>query len=386
MQTAKKTASGPILISGTGRAGTTVMVQILTWLGLDTGFTLEQALTEIDSVSRGGLERRLFESDLPTFVKSPYGASEVESFLASGSLLRLAIVPIRNLTEAAESRRQVSKKAEQRGQDPFSAAGGLYGTGALEDQEAALAMNFYQLLETLVKHDVPIVFVSFPRFLLEPEYFYKKLESVFREYEISLESVKKAFKGLVKPELMGRSLEADPTLPDARVVSNTSATLDLGCGTTPRNPFKAHQVFGIDIRESASGNIVAADLAVEPIPFANETFDFLTAYDFIEHVPRILYLPKRRFSFVELMNEIYRVLKPGGVFLSHTPAFPAAAAWRDPTHVNIITNETFPLYFDDTNRYAAMYGFNGYFKIVKQVRDPNKIHLVTVMRKVSPPL
>lgn len=361
------------------------MVQILTWLGLDTGFTLEQALTEIDAVSRGGLERRLFESDLPTFVKSPYGASEVESFLSSGSLLRLAIVPIRNLTEAAESRRQVSKKAEQRGQDPFSSAGGLYGTSSPEAQEAALAINFYQLLDTLARHDIPVVIISFPRFLLEPEYFYEKLKSVFVEHEISLTAVKQAFDVLVKPELIGRSIERNSEPPKALEVMNTSSTLDLGCGTTPRNPFKANQVFGVDIRESTFGNIVAADLAVEPIPFANDSFDFLTAYDFIEHVPRILYLPQRRFSFVELMNEIYRVLKPGGVFLSHTPVFPAAAAWRDPTHVNIITDETFPLYFDDKNRFAAMYGFNGYFKLLKQTRDPNKIHLVTIMRKVGPP-
>ena len=98
----------------------------------------------------------------------------------------------------------------------------------------------------------------------------------------------------------------------------------------------------------------------------------------------MIYMPNRRFCFVEVMNEIYRVLKPGGVFLSFTPAFPAAAAWRDPTHVNIITDETFPLYFDDKLRLASVYGFTGYFKILKQERFSNDIHLVTRMRKVGP--
>ncbi len=41
-------------------------------------------------------------------------------------------------------------------------------------------------------------------------------------------------------------------------------TLDIGCGTTPRNPFKADEVFGIDIREDPARNIRYADLAVEP--------------------------------------------------------------------------------------------------------------------------
>lgn len=70
--------------------------------------------------------------------------------------------------------------------------------------------------------------------------------------------------------------------------------------------------------------------------------------------------------------------------MSFTPAFPAGLAWRDPTHVNIITDETFPMYFDDTLRLAAMYGFNGYFRILKQGRHGNNIHLVTHMRKVRP--
>ena len=81
------------------------------------------------------------------------------------------------------------------------------------------------------------------------------------------------------------------------------------------------------------------------------------------------------------MSEIYRILKPGGRFLSFTPAFPAAAAFRDPTHVNIITVETFPLYFDVKNGWAKMYGFNGGFIIEKQSWHQNKINLVTLMKK-----
>ena len=123
-------------------------------------------------------------------------------------------------------------------------------------------------------------------------------------------------------------------------------TLDLGCGLNPKNPFNCDEIYGIDIRENKDKNILNIDLVVDPIPFDDNFFDYVSAYDFIEHIPRIIYLPKRKFAFVDLMSEIYRVLKPGGSFLSHTPAFPNSAAWRDPTHVNIITNETFPLYFD----------------------------------------
>ncbi|HEV3429023.1 MAG TPA: methyltransferase domain-containing protein [Paraburkholderia sp.] len=162
-------------------------------------------------------------------------------------------------------------------------------------------------------------------------------------------------------------------------VSNTR-TLDLGCGPNPKNPFNANELYGVDVR-NLGPNIVSADLVIEPIPFESGMFDFVTAFDFIEHVPRLLYVPHRRNCFVELMNEIWRVLKVGGQFLALTPAYPHAPAFRDPTHVNIITEETFPLYFDDKNRWAAMYGFTGAFEVIEQQwRGP---HLLSIMRKVQ---
>ncbi|GIX50894.1 glycosyltransferase [Sphaerotilus sulfidivorans] len=156
-------------------------------------------------------------------------------------------------------------------------------------------------------------------------------------------------------------------------------SLDLGCGAVPRNPFHADRLFGVDVRDDLSGDIRGADLALEPIPFESECFDYVTAHDFIEHIPRVLYAPQRRNAFVELMNEVHRVLRPGGLFLSHTPAYPHGIAFRDPTHVNIITEETFPLYFDDQHRWASVYGFRGAFQVRAQHwKGP---HLVTVLQK-----
>ncbi|MBS0354538.1 MAG: methyltransferase domain-containing protein [Proteobacteria bacterium] len=160
-------------------------------------------------------------------------------------------------------------------------------------------------------------------------------------------------------------------------------SLDLGCGPQPKNPFNAEELYGIDVLEDLESNIRCADLVVEPIPFEDEFFEYVTAHDFIEHVPRLIYAPARRNSFIELMNEVYRVLKVGGLFLSLTPAYPNGVAFRDPTHVNIITDETFPLYFDDVNRWAATYGFKGAFNIrIQEWRGP---HLLTVMQKVPLP-
>jgi SAM-dependent methyltransferase len=158
-------------------------------------------------------------------------------------------------------------------------------------------------------------------------------------------------------------------------------SLDLGCGANPKNLFNADKTFGVDIRTDLEKNILMADLAVEPIPFESEFFDYVTAHDFIEHIPRVIYNPSRRNSFVELMNEVWRVLKKGGKFLSVTPAFPHAAVFADPTHVNIITEHTFAMYFDNKNCWAKGYGFVGSFKIISQ--EWQGFHLVTIMEKVQ---
>jgi SAM-dependent methyltransferase len=152
-----------------------------------------------------------------------------------------------------------------------------------------------------------------------------------------------------------------------------SISLDLGCGETIRNPYQANQVIGLDIQD--------ADLAIEPIPHPDDHFDFVTAYDFLEHIPRLLYVPQRRYPFVELMSEVYRVMKVGGKFLSSTPAFPHAPAFQDPTHVNIITPLTFAEYFDDEKTWAKMYGFKGKFRILNmRYHGP---HLIAELEKVS---
>ena len=134
-----------------------------------------------------------------------------------------------------------------------------------------------------------------------------------------------------------------------------TSSLDLGCGPKPKNFFNANIVYGIDVREDLELNIIKADLAIDNIPFPDNFFEYVTAHDFIEHIPRILYLPQRKAPFVDLMSEIWRVLKTGGQFLSFTPAFPQAAAFWDPTHVNIITEQSFPLYFDNEYIWAKPY-------------------------------
>ena len=165
-----------------------------------------------------------------------------------------------------------------------------------------------------------------------------------------------------------------------KIESTSTTSLDLGCGENIKNPFEADFVFGVDIFTSLNSNVLAADLSIEKIPFESEHFDFVTAHDFIEHVPRVAHISSQTiFPFVSLMSEIYRVLKPNGFFLSVTPAFPFSIAFTDPTHTNFINEHTFRNYFSG-QLIAKIYGFNGKFEVVRQGWRGR--YLITILRKI----
>ena len=146
--------------------------------------------------------------------------------------------------------------------------------------------------------------------------------------------------------------------------------LDLGCGPAPRNPYGADALYALDLSPPEGfdpARFARANLVLEPIPFPDAHFDSVSAYDFIEHVPRLVALPAggTRLPFVELMNEVWRVLrKPGGRFYAVTPAWPRAEAFADPTHVNVVTATTHR-YFTEPELGARPYGFAGRFRALR---------------------
>ena len=150
-----------------------------------------------------------------------------------------------------------------------------------------------------------------------------------------------------------------------KVGKSPTRVLDLGSGEQPKNDFLASEVWSLDIIKSDSPHHVVCDAASGPLPLENSSFEMVTAYDFLEHIPRVALINgTTTFPFIELMNEIGRVLKPGGHFYSYTPVFPKKAAFQDPTHVNIMTKDTLQAYFCGNDPIARVYGFSGNFAVV----------------------
>ena len=181
-----------LLIAGPGRSGTTLLVRVLSALGMETHLDTPSA-DVYDEVANAGLEDELGAEGAPYVVKSPFAYQMLDHVLASGTVaLDHAIVPVRNLRDAAASR--VIAELEWMNSSPDLArvadrSGGMWEnqgrhpggvTYSLEplDQERILAVGFARLMETLVKHDVPTILLDFPRFATDPEYLADRLRPI----------------------------------------------------------------------------------------------------------------------------------------------------------------------------------------------------------------
>jgi hypothetical protein len=188
-----RTPEPKVVIAGTGRAGTTLLVQILTDLGLDTGFAPDAA---IDERSHAGLERSVWRDSAPRIVKDPTLSMHLGRFLDEGKAsIEHVIVPMRDLDVASASR----IRATRYGTDPF-ARGGLFGTRRTTNQREALALLFYELFDTITRYDLPHTLLRFPRFADDWEYTYEKLS--FLDPSIERDRWREVISARVDPSLI----------------------------------------------------------------------------------------------------------------------------------------------------------------------------------------
>ena len=146
-----------VIISGTGRAGTTFLVQLLTELKLDTGFS--DPFAQVSENCNAGMEKDIRTPDAPYIVKSPWMCDYLDSFLDQEDvIIDYAIIPVRDLFSAAESRRVVAAQSP-RGGKPNTVPGGLWDANIPEDQENILSKKLYSLIFTLVKYDIATLFL-----------------------------------------------------------------------------------------------------------------------------------------------------------------------------------------------------------------------------------
>ena len=137
---------GKVFISGTGRAGTTLLVQLLTELGLDTGFDRSSLDESYFSSARAGLEWDLSDRNGPRFQKSPFLCDRLGEIVSRGDKIDLLIVPVRAISDAAKSRLKVQFETTGK-EDGDAVAGGLWSTSSGSEQETILREKLTKLVE-----------------------------------------------------------------------------------------------------------------------------------------------------------------------------------------------------------------------------------------------
>ena len=182
-----------LLISGTGRAGTSFLVQYLTELGHDTHISRHGARARHDAEARAGFEDFPLPVNLaalPYVIKSPWVAFDPEQSLAPDRLrLDAIVIPMRGLEEAAASRVVTERRAMHQaarwmadldrgfpvwGHTP----GGVLASLHPLDQSRLLAVALHNLVHFAVARDIPLVLLDFPRMVADADYLFDRLSPV----------------------------------------------------------------------------------------------------------------------------------------------------------------------------------------------------------------
>ena len=129
--------------------------------------------------------------------------------------------------------------------------------------------------------------------------------------------------------------------------------LDIGCGKNKyKSRSKGDEVIGMDIAKLPGVNKVH-NLEKFPWPFKKNEFDVIEANNVLEHLGNI---PRT-------MEEIYRVLKTGGILHAIVPIYPSINQFIDPTHKSFFTHKTFDYFTEECN---LSYYSKARFKIIQK--------------------
>jgi len=127
------------------------------------------------------------------------------------------------------------------------------------------------------------------------------------------------------------------------LAKKTGVRLNIGCGANNESGW-----YGIDIRKLPGVDLVW-DIEKTPWPMQAESVLVATSSHVLEH------LNPHGGVFMGVMDEIWRVLKPGAQFAFVVPYAGSPGFWQDPTHCNGITETT--MYYFDPLHSSGLYQF-----------------------------
>jgi SAM-dependent methyltransferase len=111
--------------------------------------------------------------------------------------------------------------------------------------------------------------------------------------------------------------------------------LDLGCGN-----HKLPGAIGVDVVPLPGVDLVH-DLGRVPYPFPDSWADEVRLSHVLEHMPDPL----------PILEETWRISRPGAIITIRTPHYSGVFAWKDPTHRRAFSRESFSYFGENTFSY-----------------------------------
>lgn len=183
------------IITGTGRAGTTFLVALLTLCGAPTGFDEKEVNhTVYGTAAHAGLEVApeirnevivCTQNPSREIFKGPQLADEssVQRWINAANL-HTVIVPLRKMEDAARSREFQTKNHDPR-------RGGFIHANSVPSQISYLEHIINYLMWQLSQHlQIETITLSFPEHVLDWKYSYMKLLPVLNRYNITMDRFK----------------------------------------------------------------------------------------------------------------------------------------------------------------------------------------------------
>ena len=164
-----------ILITGTGRCGTTFLIKLFSFLDFDTGYDRSNYSKHISPNCNSGMERNYKEKYYilknPLFMRNIQVISEDKSVI-----IKTVIIPIRDFKMSALSRVKRSKSD-----------GGLWNA-----TNELTQIKYYKDILTnyiccMTKYDINTIFIDFDKMTSDKPYLYNKIKTILDEKHISYE-------------------------------------------------------------------------------------------------------------------------------------------------------------------------------------------------------
>ncbi len=167
-----------VLVTGTGRCGTTFLMRLFTYLNLNTGIDPKDIQKYVFNKCNSGIELNGNDpkNESIRFIKSPTFSRHISNLVTEKKWkIDFVIVPIRKYEEAARSREHFKKNA-----------GGL--TWGATDYASQLD-EFYKSISILIRettlHDIKTIFLDFEKMTSNKEYVYEKLKPVLSNIDFT---------------------------------------------------------------------------------------------------------------------------------------------------------------------------------------------------------